>query len=130
MSCHDCERPYGNEHGFPDLIIPFWAWKEISPSHDDGGLLCPSCICKRLADKGIRCEGAFMSGPIRSVSSDMMQTMRRVENIELAIEGRSNRWSGIRDLVSEEEGMRLRSELAAAYRKIEDLQNDVEAISG
>lgn len=99
MSCEDCKRPYGSG-GFPDLIIPYWAWKRISPTGDDGGLLCPSCICKRLHDKGLKCEGAFMSGPIISVSSPTMNVLRRVENIELAIEGRENRWSGVRDLVN------------------------------
>jgi hypothetical protein len=99
-SCHDCARPYGHEHGFPDLIIPYWAWKQISPSGDDGGLLCPSCICKRLDAAGINCEGAFMSGPIISVSGPTMNTLRRVENIELAIEGRNNAWSGVRELIS------------------------------
>ena len=98
--CHDCHRPYGDEHGFPDLIIPFEAWKAISPTSDDGGLLCPSCICKRLSDRGIRCEGAFMSGPIISVDQVTMTNLRRVENIELAIEGRDNRWSGVRDLIT------------------------------
>lgn len=100
MSCEDCNRLYGDEHGFPDLIIPCWAWKQISTSRDDAGLLCPSCICKRLADKGIKCEAAFMSGPV-SISRVEMETLRRVENIELAIEGRDNRWSGVRDLVKE-----------------------------
>jgi BioD-like phosphotransacetylase family protein len=37
-----------------------------------------------------------MSGPIISVSEPTMNALRRVENIELAIEGRDNRWSGIR----------------------------------
>ena len=97
--CHDCHRPYGHEHGFPDLIIPFWAWKEISPSGDEGGLLCPSCICERLHKAGIRCEGSFMSGPVASVDQATMTALRRVENIELAIEGRDNRWGGIRELV-------------------------------
>ena len=97
--CHDCLRRYGDEHGFPDLIIPFWAWKQISPSKSDGGLLCPSCICKRLAAAGIRCEGAFMSGPIISVSRHAMELDRRLENIELAIEGRNNRWAAVRELV-------------------------------
>ncbi len=95
MGCQDCERPYGDEHGFPDLIIPYDAWRRISPSGDDGGLLCPSCICKRLFDAGLTCEGAFMSGPVISVTATVMNTLRRVENIELAIEGRNNRWSGI-----------------------------------
>ena len=99
MSCEDCGRPYGDEHGFCDLIIPYDAWKQISTGGDDSGMLCPSCICKRLADKGIRCEGAFMSGPIDSVSRVSMNTLRRVENIELAIDGRDNRWSGVRELV-------------------------------
>lgn len=96
--CEDCDRPY-DSGGFPDLIIPYWAWKLISPTGDDGGLLCPSCICARLEKKGIKCEGAFMSGPIISVSQPVMNTMRRVENIELAIEGRGNHWSAVRALV-------------------------------
>lgn len=97
-SCHDCGRQYGNQHGFTDLIIPYLAWKEISPTGDDGGLLCPR-ICQRLASKGISCEGAFMSGPIATVSRTQMELLRRIENIELAIEGRNNRWSGIRSLI-------------------------------
>jgi hypothetical protein len=98
MSCEDCGREYGSG-GFPDLIISYDAWKQISTGGDDAGLLCPSCICQRLHDKGIRCEGAFMSGPIMSVSQATMQALRRVENIELAIRGRDNAWSGVRDLV-------------------------------
>lgn len=97
-TCEDCNRPYA-DGGFPDLIIPYWAWKQISTNGDDSGLLCPSCICKRLHDRGITCEGAFMSGPIISVTNPTMNALRRVENIELAIDGRDNRWSGVRDLV-------------------------------
>lgn len=78
--CHDCGRPYGSA-GFPDLVIPNSAWRQISPTGDDGGLLCPSCICARLEISGITCEGAFMSGPIRSVSPELMWNMRMVENM-------------------------------------------------
>jgi hypothetical protein len=99
MTCEDCNRPYGNEHGFPDLIIPYDSWRQISTAGDDSGLLCPSCICARLHKAGLRCEGAFMSGPVRSVDAVTMNNLRRVENIELAIEGRSNNWSAVRDLV-------------------------------
>ena len=87
--CFDCKRSY-TDPGFPDLVIPYWAWKQISPTNDDGGLLCPSCICARLEKAGIKCEGAFASGPIISVSDTTMNNLRRVENIELAIEGRDN----------------------------------------
>lgn len=101
VGCHDCNRPY-SEPGFPDFIIPFWAWKQITPTEDDGGLLCPSCIVARLEIAGIKCEGAFMSGPIQSVSETTMENLRRVENIELAIDGRNNRWKGIREIVADQ----------------------------
>src|SRR3990167_3157268 len=61
--CIDCGRKYGDEFGFPDLIIPDDIWKRISPTHDEGGLLCPSCLCRRVQEAGIRCEAVFRSGP-------------------------------------------------------------------
>jgi hypothetical protein len=99
--CFDCQRPYGEEHGFPDLVIPFWAWEKISPTGDDGGFLCPSCICRRLHEGHIRCEGAFMSGPLISVSQPMMTALRGLEDIRLAIEGRDNRYAKIRESTNE-----------------------------
>ena len=63
--CADCECPYGDEHGFSDLIIPDWAWKKIAPSECGNGLLCPSCICKRLHEAGIeKVPSQFMSGAL------------------------------------------------------------------
>lgn len=64
ISCHDCDRPYGDQNGFPDLIIPNADWTLISPTGDEGGLLCPSCICGRLYEAGIRTAGIFRSGPL------------------------------------------------------------------
>lgn len=82
--CEDCGRQYGHEHGFPDLIITKDAWQQISPSKDDGGLLCPSCICKRLHEAGMRdVEGAFMSGPIKSVDPSLMHAIRWMENLRV-----------------------------------------------
>jgi hypothetical protein len=81
-SCYDCKRPYGDKHGFPDLLIAHWAWERISPKGDESGLLCPSCICKRLYDAGIKCEGAFMSGPVISVSPELMTALSGVESIK------------------------------------------------
>lgn len=89
-ACNDCDREYGSEHGFPDLIIPLDVWRRVSPSGDEGGLLCPSCICKRLHDAGIVCEGAFISGPIETVSRPTMLALRRIENIELKSVRREN----------------------------------------
>lgn len=77
--CYDCARPYGDEHGFPDLVIPHHIWRRISPSGDENGLLCPSCICRRLHKARIVCAGSFLSGPIRSVSPDLMSVLCHVE---------------------------------------------------
>jgi hypothetical protein len=83
VKCRDCGRPYGDEHGFPDLVIPSWAWAEICRRgrHSLGEVLCPSCICKRLHAAGISCEGAFTSGPIESVPRATMTALRRIEDL-------------------------------------------------
>jgi len=61
--CYDCNRPYG-DGGFPDLVLPNDVWAAISPTGDEGGMLCPSCICKRLADRGFEnVPAVFRSGP-------------------------------------------------------------------
>ncbi|KKL56668.1 hypothetical protein LCGC14_2243070 [marine sediment metagenome] len=78
--CHDCHRPY-NDPGFQDLVIPNDIWRQISPTKDEGGLLCPSCLCARLETAGIRCEGAFMTGPIETVSRPLMSALRQIENL-------------------------------------------------
>lgn len=63
--CYDCNRLYGDEYGFPDLVVPDWAWRAISPYGNSAGLLCPSCICKRLYEAKIEnCPSAFASGPL------------------------------------------------------------------
>ncbi len=79
--CEDCGRDYG-VNGWGDFVIPHWQWRRISPTGNSGGILCVCCMCDRLHKAAIRCEGAFVSGPIRSVSYDTMTTMLRCENIE------------------------------------------------
>ena len=78
------------EHGFPDLLIPYEDWVQISPSGDESGLLCPCCMIIRLHTKGLYPRAAFAGG-VESVTFDTMSLMRRVENIELALAGRQNK---------------------------------------
>lgn len=92
MSCFDCGREYGDEHGFPDLILPQEVWNAISPDGDESGLLCPCCIIIRLHKAGLRTQAAFASGVVESVDLTTMSCIRRLENIEMALEGRQNRW--------------------------------------
>ena len=65
--CYDCGRPYGNEYGFPDLVVPHDIWNEyISPTGGEGGLLCPSCMCFRAEQMGLRnIPAVFKSGPFK-----------------------------------------------------------------
>jgi hypothetical protein len=63
-ACYGCARRYGAEYGFPDLVVPDDVWKRISPTGDEGGLLCPSCMVKRAATLGLENVPArFTSGP-------------------------------------------------------------------
>lgn len=94
--CADCGIPYGDS-GFPDLIIPNWAWRKISPYKNLVGLLCPSCICRALVKKKIKCEGAFMSGNVTSVSSSLMSALRTAENSWETLEANNIHWKSPKD---------------------------------
>lgn len=74
--CYDCQRPYGSA-GFPDLVIPHDIWKQISPTGDEGGLLCPSCLIARLHISGIKCVGFLASGPIETVTREEFRRLAR-----------------------------------------------------
>lgn len=78
IGCFDCGLPYSDDAGFQDLIIPDEVWRQISPDGENNGLLCPNCICKRLYDKGIKCEGKFTSGPLTNTD--------RIEQLENALQ--------------------------------------------
>jgi hypothetical protein len=59
-ACASCGMPYCD---FPcDMIIPDEEWRLISPTGDGGGLLCPNCICRLLADNGATCVKATGEG--------------------------------------------------------------------
>jgi len=62
--CMGCGRKYGDAFGFPDLVVPNDVWAQISPTGDEGGLLCPSCMCGRAASLGLEgVQAQFRSGP-------------------------------------------------------------------
>lgn len=62
--CYDCGLPYGDP-GFVDLVIPDRVWNEqVSPTGNEGGLLCPTCLVRAAAKHGIEgVEATFRSGP-------------------------------------------------------------------
>jgi hypothetical protein len=74
--CYDCKRFYGDQYGFPDLLIQKSVWKKISPTGDEGGLLCPSCIICRLEKAKLSdIPATFVSGPLRMVDEDTMKIL-------------------------------------------------------
>lgn len=82
IGCYDCGRQYGDGYGFPDLLVPNDIWRRISPTGDEGGLLCPSCIVKRVAAIGCySIPAAFMSGPLKSVDPTVMEALLGMENL-------------------------------------------------
>ena len=47
MPCYDCGLEYGGD-SWIEAIIPDKVWNKISPTGNQGGILCISCIAKRL----------------------------------------------------------------------------------
>ena len=101
--CDDCGREYGDEHGFPDLVVPHDAWATISPTGDEGGLLCPSCLCKRAHDAGLQNIAARLADAQRKVER-VRDTCRKVlqRRAKLSAAARESRpASGGRDPANE-----------------------------
>lgn len=52
-NCHDCGLEYGGK-SWIEAVIPDQVWEEISPTQDMGGILCISCMAKRLRAFGCK----------------------------------------------------------------------------
>lgn len=62
LACYDCGLPYKSPR-FADFVVPDAIWERISPTGDEGGILCAACILGKLTLLGIECDGRFTSGP-------------------------------------------------------------------
>lgn len=66
VECHDCGRAYGGI-GWMDASLSNEDWAKISPSGDENGILCISCMaarCERLGLKDVPIR--IVSGPFVS----------------------------------------------------------------
>ena len=50
LGCYDCDLEYGGD-SWIEAVIPDKVWNEISPDGEGGGVLCISCIARRLREK-------------------------------------------------------------------------------
>lgn len=66
-ACMDCDVAY-SDFGFVDLVVPDHIWRAIAPQD---GLLCPTCLCRRVSMAGFHeVPAEFRSGPfVRSSPS-------------------------------------------------------------
>ena len=63
VGCYDCGLPYGSD-AWADFVCDHDIWKQISPTGDEGGLLCVNCMNRRMVEKGLEDRFAhFKSGP-------------------------------------------------------------------
>ena len=61
MACYDCGLEYGGV-GWIEAIIPDKVWNDISPTGDQGGILCILCISRRLERKGYKNIPVWLAG--------------------------------------------------------------------
>lgn len=75
-SCYDCGLEYGGS-AWSDVVVLPDIWRKISPTGDEGGLLCFNCMCDRLSHLGL--GGVAMqitSGPFSAnTTNDKEQVM-------------------------------------------------------
>ncbi len=61
VQCYDCELDYGGP-GWIEAIIPDKVWIKISPTKDEGGILCINCISRRLEKRGYKDVPVWLTG--------------------------------------------------------------------
>ena len=61
-ACFDCGLSYGDD-GWADFIVLDEVWLQISPTNSKDGLLCVTCMTRRMVKLGLHAFGRFSSGP-------------------------------------------------------------------
>lgn len=71
MPCYDCGKEYGGDDWI-EAIIPDKIWNKISPTKNQGGILCISCIARRLKKAGYDNVPVFLCGtePLKAIEGD------------------------------------------------------------
>jgi len=73
VNCYDCGLEYGGD-GWIEAVVPDSVWEMIKPigSSKGSGILCISCMCKRLRKLGLQKVPCFINGtePIEIFSQE------------------------------------------------------------
>lgn len=53
LACYDCGLPYGGPH-WVEAVVPHDIWNNhLSPTGNEGGILCINCMAARASAKGL-----------------------------------------------------------------------------
>lgn len=62
--CYDCGLPYSSP-AWIEIVVPDEVWKFVSPTGDEGGLLCANCLAQRCVNAGLdNVPAAITAGPL------------------------------------------------------------------
>lgn len=84
VKCFDCGFPYGAP-GWIEAVIPDRYWKIISPTQDEGGILCINCISKRLVEHKLNRVPVWLNGtePLVAMAGDKSKSRLASREAEL-----------------------------------------------
>ena len=70
-ACYDCGLAYGGPEWI-EAIIPDEVWKRISPTGNLGGILCITCMIRRLKRMEFENVPIWLCGtePVQAISGD------------------------------------------------------------
>lgn len=129
--CEDC----GLEYPFPDYVLPDDVWKRIAPNPDGNGLLCPTCIAKRLDKLGLWYDGGyFRPASLAAMTAERDALSERVSyecaaknafDIRWRVENAKYNKSIVRLQRARRQRDTLESALAEAQRRAEAAERDM-----
>jgi hypothetical protein len=133
-NCADCGMEYGT---FPDLILPDDVWARIAPREGKYGILCPTCIAKRLDKIGLWYKDGYYNRKGWSAFNPLTEQVEslQAENARLQAELETLRSANamlrkMQPLVLEGDAARsfaLAAELSETKQALAALRADIEA---
>ena len=82
-ACYDCGKPYGKDDWI-EAVIPNKIWIKISPTKNQGGILCISCMAKRLKEAGYDNIPVWLCGtePLMAIEGDPNDYLEWIKNYD------------------------------------------------
>lgn len=83
VGCYDCGLQYGGP-GWIEAIIPDKIWNKISPTNNQGGILCITCISKRLQKYELKDVPVWLAGtePLKAMTGDSGDSLDLLRNYD------------------------------------------------